>query len=311
MATDSKEEVANLLVVVVDTNVFEWERLKEQLRLHVAQQRNGTTTESTEQASQEVELSLQSFFDSLMVFANAYLLQHRDNQIAVIANNPDGSATFLFDDSMWSGDTKYDRYSFSRTFRSIVQKNVRKLGTRIEEFVRSGFPARSSLAAALSMGLCYCNSRSVDPNVLEALSPRVLVVQASGDQTVQYIGAMNSAFAAQKSKVLVDAFVLTDQGSTILQQMCHLTGGIFFAPMELYPQSLTQYLLSVFLVDKATRSVLAPPVQPPVPLKASCFCHQKLVEKGKVCSACLSVFCEAYLRDKFLCPTCNTKRSDV
>jgi hypothetical protein len=44
-----------------------------------------------------------------------------------------------------------------------------------------------------------------------------------------------------------------------------------------------------------------------VDFRASCFCHQKLIDTGYVCSVCLSVFCA----QTETCTTCDAKFGDV
>lgn len=55
--------------------------------------------------------------------------------------------------------------------------------------------------------------------------------------------------------------------------------------------NLPFFLLSlqwVFLPDISSREHLALPLALQVDYRAACFCHQKLVEVGFVCSVCLS-----------------------
>ncbi|XP_072368835.1 general transcription factor IIH subunit 3 isoform X6 [Scyliorhinus torazame] len=131
------------------------------------------------------------------------------------------------------------------------------------------------------------------------LKSRILVIKAAEDSAAQYMNFMNVIFAAQKQNILIDACVL-DSESGLLQQASDITGGLYLKIPQI--QSLSQYLLWVFLPDPEQRSklVLPPPVH--VDYRAACFCHRNLIEIGYVCSVCLSIFCNF----SPICTTCET-----
>ena len=112
-----------------------------------------------------------------------------------------------------------------------------------------------------------------------------------------------------------------------MQQAADITGGIYIKIPE--PAGLLQFLLVcashnnmlnillqwVFLPDVKSRSILQLPRSSVVDYRASCFCDQKLVDTGFVCSVCLASkppFCEMKLISfvvfcKFMpiCPVCQ------
>lgn len=136
------------------------------------------------------------------------------------------------------------------------------------------------------------------------LQPRILLIQVTKDNPAHYIASMNASFAAQKLKIPIDACDLTLKGSTLLRQISHLSKGLVIKPrLDVTATALSQMFWSVFLPDCASREKLKLPDQPPIILKTSCFCHNRLVDQGFVCSVCLSVFCKTALE----CPTCGNR----
>ncbi|KAI9724194.1 MAG: RNA polymerase II transcription factor B subunit 4 [Chrysothrix sp. TS-e1954] len=138
------------------------------------------------------------------------------------------------------------------------------------------------------------------------INSRLLVVSTSGDLAAQYIPLMNSMFAAQHSRVLVDVLKLAGD-TVLLQQASFTTGGIFISPeiKQSQPIALLPYLLHALLPDAHARQHLYSPTNPHVDFRAACFCHRRVVSIGYVCSICLSIFCEE-LPDG-TCLTCGTK----
>lgn len=94
--------------------------------------------------------------------------------------------------------------------------------------------------------------------------------------------------------------------SSLLQQASYLTNGFYFKVPQI--SGLLNYLLWLFLPDVSTRKMLVYPPNSQVDFRAACFCHQKVIDVGYVCSVCLSVFCSFTP----ICTTCNCNfRFDV
>lgn len=105
--------------------------------------------------------------------------------------------------------------------------------------------------------------------------------------------------------VVIDSCTLIDD-SNLLQQASSLTNGLYFRIPQL--NGLLHYLLWLYLPDLSARKKLVYPPKVQVDYRAACFCHQKLIDVGHVCSVCLSVFCSFTP----ICTTCNTNfRFDV
>lgn len=135
---------------------------------------------------------------------------------------------------------------------------------------------------------------------------RILAIVTNFHQSSKrYLSFMNAFFSAQQDKILIDCCNLererTSSCETLFQQGCHLTGGFYLKPG--FPESLLQYLMTAFIADPPARNCLRYPSTSSMDFRASCFCHQKLVEMGYVCSVCLSVFCEKMN----VCLTCGSE----
>lgn len=138
-------------------------------------------------------------------------------------------------------------------------------------------------------------------------SCRILsIVSNFENSSKKYLSFMNGFFAAQRDAILIDCCNLETEGGissceSLFQQGCQLTGGFYLKPKN--PESLLEYLMTAFMADSSVRTLLRYPSACGVDFRASCFCHQKLVEMGYVCSVCLSIFC-----DKInVCLTCGSE----
>jgi transcription initiation factor TFIIH subunit 3 len=139
------------------------------------------------------------------------------------------------------------------------------------------------------------------------LVSRILILSVSADLSTQYIPIMNAIFAAQRRHIPIDVLKLAgDTG--FLQQACDATGGVY---MDLSSSStlqdgpaMLQYLMMAYLPDSTARRWLVMPGGEEVDFRAACFCHQRVVDLGYVCSVCLSIFCEPMADG--VCLTCGT-----
>ncbi|XP_055338363.1 general transcription factor IIH subunit 3-like [Paramacrobiotus metropolitanus] len=164
------------------------------------------------------------------------------------------------------------------------------------------FRTRESVfVGALSRSLCYVHRAQREAPKGRSVQARIVVIETGLDSSSHYMHFINSIFTAQKMirNVKTDACILGDD-SILLQQAVDLTGGIYFK-VE-HPGGLVQLLISLFVIDASERSKMMIPEKVQVDYRAACFCHQKLIEVGWVCSACLSVFCAFSPR----CSTCQT-----
>ncbi len=156
------------------------------------------------------------------------------------------------------------------------------------------------LASALHTALLILNKEQTE-NPNDLATQRLLVLNAGDDDASSYVALMNAAFASQRLTRLdgIDVLDVSRSSSVVLAQMTKLTGGRYVCPGAEATASLYPYLSACYF----DTSVTNPPVQPPVDMRATCFCHGKPVDVGFVCTACLAVSCER----THVCATCNTK----
>ena len=144
-------------------------------------------------------------------------------------------------------------------------------------------------------------------------SPRMLIVQASEDCTLDYNAFMNCVFAANKNDVIIDGCFVSSitkdcpETSVFLEQASDRTGGAF---MKLrggaqISGGLTEVLMTVFLPPLGIRKNLNLPKTKEVDFRARCFATGSLLDQGMVCNLCLSIFKEEPT-GKF-CLTCGAK----
>ncbi len=83
---------------------------------------------------------------------------------------------------------------------------------------------------------------------------------------------------------------LINTTNSILQQASHLTNGICVVCDQ---KDLLHHLFYLFLADSESRKAFKKPRIDSIDYRATCFCHQRHVNMGHVCSVCLAVFCKS------------------
>ncbi|KAG0285449.1 RNA polymerase II transcription factor B subunit 4 [Linnemannia gamsii] len=272
---------SNLLVMVIDTNPFEWEHPSAPLKLNEALQH-------------------------ILAFMNAHLAGRHDNKLAVIASHV-GVSKFLYPtpNEMIPGGkvpTKKDANAYQnfKVVNDAVLEGIKRLLADPKPTLEEKDLGSSKIAASLSLGLCYIN-QTLKLDALGHIKPRMLVLTVSPDSSSDYIPIMNCIFSAQKANIPIDVCKIWGEDAVFLQQAAHITEGIYMRPND--PRGLLQVLMFSYLPDMFARSYLYLPGQDQVDFRAACFCHKKIVDIGFVCSVCLSIFCSF----SPVCSTCRTK----
>lgn len=211
-------------------------------------------------------------------------------------------------------------------FASIEASILSSLRTLMAESSSTDLPSTTLVAGALTTSLAYIHKtslayappkQSTDPaNPLSTASAassqsnptlhaRILVVSVSDSDPAQYIATMNAVFAASHARIPIDTLSVSPHASpTFLQQAAFITNGSYLSCAS-NPAGLLTYLMFGFLPDAEARTHLVMPSQDSVDFRAACFCHGKVIDKGFVCSICLSIFCE--VPDGAECLTCGSK----
>jgi transcription initiation factor TFIIH subunit 3 len=144
------------------------------------------------------------------------------------------------------------------------------------------------------------------------LSPRMLIVQASEDCTLDYNAFMNCVFAAIKNDVVIDGCFLSSpnmpETSTFLEQATDRSGGVYSKPKgtaQIFG-GLTEVLMTVFLPPLGIRNDLNLPKVTEVDFRARCFETGESLDMGYVCNLCLSIFKNEPSGE--YCLTCGAKK---
>jgi len=237
-----------------------------------------------------------NFLEQILTFVRSFLLVSESNKAAIFAVH-DRSSPLLYASPglVYSPEAAGQSQIFPAT--QIKERLVNLIS---HSDMQGEGPA---LAGALSRVLCYLQrirSGQVGGSREGQRKARILAIQASPDVSAQYISFMNAIFSAQRHDVVIDACLVGGSHSSLLQQACQLTGGIYTRPAR--PAVLVEYLLTIYTGDTYSRSFLMQPQAHDVDFRASCFCHKRAIDLGFVCSVCLSIFCEVLQE----CSTCGT-----
>ncbi|CAF0759528.1 unnamed protein product [Didymodactylos carnosus] len=268
------------LIVIIDLNPLYWSE---------------TLTANTSAST----IDLKQFLNIIIQFVNAYIAFDIQNRLTLIgaANN---DTIFLYPDQtnetlIIPTVTKTNMYEQLFVADRVIERNIEKF---LEQLPLQGQQG-SMITMAMVQALCYINRLIREQNVGEKNSHRILIIQTSNDSSKQYMNFMNAVFSSEKLNVPIDGCILNND-SSLLQQACDLTTGLYLRVPD--SNGLLQYLIWLYLADKELRKMLTLPTKLAVDYRPACFCHQKLIETGFVCSVCLSIFCE----NSTFCSTCRS-----
>ncbi|PXF44815.1 RNA polymerase II transcription factor B subunit 4 [Gracilariopsis chorda] len=220
-----------------------------------------------------------------------------------------------------------DHYQMVQDLKAAVERGI-KVSLRNQEHPQT-CNRHSCISSALATALCLLNrARRIqieraamglgrDKDVIDTFEQemhfngRILTVLAGPDAPDQYVSMMNCIFSAQRLGVPIDSCMLAkEKDSTYFQQAARLTNGVYVRPEGFStsnPDTLMQYLQTVFIVDKQSRDFLAMPTPDKVDFRASCMQTREIIDNGYTCSICLSTFDISVGKGAAMCPVCSAR----
>ncbi|KAI4222992.1 MAG: hypothetical protein L6R36_005755 [Xanthoria steineri] len=185
------------------------------------------------------------------------------------------------------------------------------------------------LASSLSSSSTTTTTTTNTPNptsTSSALNSRILLLSLTGSLSAQYIPLTNTIFACQRLQIPISVGKLAGDAA-FLEQASDSTRGTYLNIK--HPRGMLQYLMMAFLSEPLSNgssgggggggggaggnngegsgggSILRHVGESGVDFRAACFCHRRVVERGWVCSVCLSIFCSP--PSDAICLTCGTQ----
>ena len=253
-----------------------------------------------EGTSSDDGLGIMHTLRDLVLFISCYLALNLQNDLVVLALH-NGDCHYLYE----SPKSKLRR---GVRVQPPVSDVCKEIITRIFHIFSSPLQSppgdvpssgsESPLAAGLSMALCHI--QRLGTGSCTGLRQIFCLLRSPVSQR-QYIPMMNVIFAAQQAFVTIDSYSLCDMHSDILEQAANMTNGLHRKLQK--DGELGQHLLTFSSWSQTCRHSLLPGKQCGVDFKTFCFCHKKTLQRGFVCSACLSISCVA-LKSGGDCMTC-------
>lgn len=280
--------------------------------------------------------------DSILAFANSFLLQSGDNRLTIYGSSSVAN-TVLYHDELASkstdqkaviiDDQQSERLAIvTQTFRrnclhwieDCLKKadgvtEVPMIVDNDENQQQQQDQNQSLLSGSLAQALCLINAHRRD-----FARSRVLVFSLgphldADTYSCQYMQLSNLFFAAQKQSVLLDACSIAmlnrdaEESAPVAASMeDHFASSILQQGCDLTggryirvfkTGSLLEHLFWCLTPTGADqRARYVLPPKHRTSPPAACFCHRKVLEIGYVCSVCVSIFCQ-YLP---FCSTCNS-----
>ncbi|TDG52096.1 hypothetical protein AWZ03_001377 [Drosophila navojoa] len=171
-----------------------------------------------------------------------------------------------------------------RLFNLISQEIARLKCQATEETEQT---VTTLLPGAVGVVLSYLNRCRREIAKVANIRGRILIVSGSKEPSVPLATMqMNVFHAAAKMGVTIDVCALELESSYMLRHAADITGGYYYSTSNF--DALSTFLLGLFLPSPHVRQHLNYPVQPQADLRAMCFCHNKFVELGFVCTSCLA-----------------------
>jgi len=306
--------MAELLICIVDASEAGWSGADADLARAVEEGSTGDDAGGVTAPLEPHRCSFPEFVQHLNLFLAAFCCLDRKNSLAVLAHSERGggyvwppaaarTAPAGFLEMLRPAAVKAEclaqlyrlRYG-DALYAALAGEEPPPLPAAAS--ADSAAPTSGSLAQSLSLAVCYLAARRRDTPGLPA---RILVCAAAADAPHAYIPSINAVFSAQRFGVPVDALLLGDTDSTVLQQAADLTRGMYVRPSPEQHRLLFQFMASQLLPGAASRGLLLLPPPQSVDLRASCFCHRRHVDLAFVCSVCLALWCVP----RSPCPVCG------
>jgi len=326
-----RSDERSLLVVVIDVSPVIW-NMRDMKRSKSDESRFAKGKQSTGPAT------LEECLKSIQAFSGAFCGLQRECSIMIIAVAGNESAIVF--------PRKKSLHDFFLEGKLDLRNLQENLATGVAELISRKGAAEDTacMAAGVSLALCNVNRFLVannggvaalsadsslqlqkdDDSIVSvmgdtkrrktrkagALSPRILVIQASNDRSNDYNAFMNCAFAAVKHNVVIDGCFIPSgigqdaKNSSFLEQACDRAGGVYLAPsgMAQVGAALTEILFSIFLAPRSARTNLNLPAINKVDFRARCFETGETINMAYVCNQCLSIFKNCPTET---CPTCE------
>ncbi|CAO1601210.1 RNA polymerase II transcription factor B subunit 4 [Xanthoria calcicola] len=171
------------------------------------------------------------------------------------------------------------------------------------------------------------NNPNPTTTTTSALNSRILLISLTGSLSAQYIPLTNTIFACQRLQIPISVAKIAGDAA-FLEQASDSTRGTYLNIK--HPRGMLQYLMMAFLSEPLSNgsvgggggsgrsggggdmgegggggSILRHVGESGVDFRAACFCHRRVVERGWVCSVCLSIFCSP--PSDAICLTCGTQ----
>lgn len=93
--------------------------------------------------------------------------------------------------------------------------------------------------------------------------------------------------------------------STFLLQIAKKTNGLIIPLQFEIPKSIIIYFTNAFLVNIELRKNIKLPYLTKDTLSSLCKCHNKKINLGRICSCCLSLYCNEFENNMNNCLYCS------
>lgn len=183
-----ENEHPSMLVLIVDCNPRSWSLKGELLK-------PSSDNKSIINSNSNI-IQLDEMIRSIIFFTSSYCLLHRYNQLVIIANHPNGPR-ILYPRRNDNSNDNSNNDTFIPVMHilpTIITEGILSSCRDIESLIADNIK-KSALSQCLSLSLCIISKQL---KKISKLQPRILICQATKDDSTTYNAVMNSIFSAQR-----------------------------------------------------------------------------------------------------------------
>ncbi|CAD5215607.1 unnamed protein product [Bursaphelenchus xylophilus] len=229
---------------------------------------------------------LKKVIGSLIILANSHLPLSAGNRMLLVA-----AGSCLQNKVLFSSEFISKSVSVASEIDANIRKAIEMSARSSESFTHTNYSSSFALA------VCHYNRfKRENPKA----DGRIIVLNMSPESHAEQSKLMNLFLGAQQQNLCIHVASLS-LTNPMLRQASDVTGGVHreIQTVDDLPDFFTRYCLGN---SKEAQDAFAIKNFEKIDYQASCFCHNRPVSLGFVCSVCLAVHCQ-YIP---ICVACGT-----
>ncbi|KAI6197008.1 hypothetical protein M3Y94_01174500 [Aphelenchoides besseyi] len=257
-------------VVIVDCNACNWGALSEKW-------------------PNKQEL-LKRMIAAVIVYANTHLSLSVNNNLMVI-----GAGTPLNNRVLYTSEFSQKNVRNAEILDLSIRSALQAAAEGQENFSRTNY------SSSLAIGMCYLQRlKRESKNTIG----RMVIINLSEESFGEQARLMNLFLSAQQLDLKIHVCSL-EKTNPLLRQACDISAGVHRQVEKI--EHVLQFLIRYALGNsKTAQNLFVLRNHERIDYQTACYCHNKTLSLGFVCSVCLAVHCQRLSK----CAACGTEFSN-